>query len=219
MRRLAFLFFLAFLLVCSSQYVLGNDEKVIIAILDSGINYQHIPGINMWDGSDYCLDENGNGIPEGCNHGYDFVDTEFDPRNDPIDDVPQSHYDCYYSHGTSIAKIVYDHINLRDNSYSSNIEVMSVRIQTAYPDGSGYGLPSWKVNGIRFAKNNGAKIILVASGSDGSDDSENDAITAFVKEADNGKGGLFITSAGNGGRNIDNDPYYPLAIIILTLFL
>jgi thermitase len=51
-------------------------SSVIVAIVDSGVNYNHEDlSANMWEGSVSCKENGGIDIPDGCpNHGYDFVE-------------------------------------------------------------------------------------------------------------------------------------------------
>ena len=68
-----------------------TTAPVIVAIIDSGVAYNHPDLIaNMWDGAN-CKDENGTAIAGGCNHGYDYEDGD----NTPLPTTS--------SHGTHIA--------------------------------------------------------------------------------------------------------------------
>lgn len=70
-------------------------ENIIVAVIDSGIDYNHPDLVgNMWDGAG-CVDDSG-GALGGCNHGYDYVENDKNP-------LPSSYLDFAQSHGTHIA--------------------------------------------------------------------------------------------------------------------
>ena len=59
----------------------GDNDEVIVAIIDSGVAYNHPDLIdNMWDG-DSCegFDKEGVPLSGGCLHGYDYEDGDLDP--------------------------------------------------------------------------------------------------------------------------------------------
>lgn len=165
-------------------------SNVIVAVLDTGVNYTHKDLTdNMWDGS-ACVDEGGNPLG-GCLHGYDFVDQDKDPRD-------------LTGHGTHVAGIIGAKGNdgNRIAGVCWNARIMAVRVLEI----TGEGTTADIVSGIQFAINNGAKIINTSWGNTEHDQVLYDAI----KEArDNGV--LFIASAGNKQSNNDTSPYpnYP----------
>jgi len=109
-----------------------NDcGSVILAVLDSGINYNHedLYG-NMWNGATY--------------HGYDFVDDD----NDPLD---------LHGHGTHCAGTIgaMGNNNIGTTGVCWNIQIMAVRVLSA----AGWGTTADIISGIYYAVNNGVKII------------------------------------------------------------
>lgn len=171
----------------SSQYALYNpssqgidaiggwdveqgDNAIIIAIIDTGIDYTH-------------EDLAGKVIK-----GYDFVNEDFDPKDDN-------------GHGTHVAGIA----GATSNNGSGiagvcpGCSLLAVKVVTA--DGSGAN--SWIANGIANAANLGARVINMSLG--GLDRSS--TIQLAVQQAYQ-SGVVVIAASGNDGSSI---PLYPAA--------
>lgn len=122
----------------------NNTDKIIVAVLDTGVRYTHEDLVNnMWNGSTGCNDENNNPIPGGCpNHGWDFQNDD----NNPLDDD---------GHGTFISGIIAGESNnskgISGSSRYNDIEIMAVKI------GSSSISVFDEIKGINFANNNGAE--------------------------------------------------------------
>lgn len=163
-----------------------GNSGVIVAIIDSGVAYNH-PDISasMWDGSG-CLDENGAYLG-GCVHGYDFEDSDNIP-------LPTNS-----SHGTHVAGT----IGARKNNSTGIIGVAPLtNIMAIKTNFSSFQ----NVKSISFADYNGAKVINASWGGSYYDPALKEAIESFD--------GIFVAAAGNGGDdNVgdDNDitPMYP----------
>jgi subtilisin family serine protease len=149
----------------------GSENEVIVAVIDSGVAYNH-PDLaaNMWDGIS-CKDENGNVLGE-CNHGYDYED------NDKIP-LPTSE-----SHGTHIAGTIAAVINNGKGiiGVAPNAKIMALKSSLTTSD---------NVKAINFAKYNGAKVINASWGGSNFDQALKDAIDSFP--------GIFVAAAGNCG--------------------
>jgi len=161
----------------------GASSSVVVAVIDSGVAYNH-PDLlaNMWDGTN-CKNENGNTLG-GCNHGYDYENGDKTP-------LPTSDY-----HGTHVAGII---AAVKNNSkgiigVAPNAKIMAIKF--------GWDTAS-EVKAIDFAIQNGAKVIN-ASFSGSYSQSESDAINRF-KTA----GGIFVAAAGNEGSNNESIHSYP----------
>ncbi|MDP3093612.1 MAG: S8 family serine peptidase [bacterium] len=171
----------------------GINASVIVAVIDSGIAYNH-PDLaaNMWDGTS-CKDENGITIAGGCNHGYDYEDGD----NTPLPTTS--------SHGTHIAGTI---AAAKNNSkgiigVAPNTKIMALKSSLTTTD---------NVKSINFARQNGAKIInasWLCYGSDqggthavcgGSGDYRDSAMMSAIESFP----GLFITAAGNGDGDTDD---------------
>lgn len=166
----------------------STGTEVIVAVIDSGVAYNH-PDLlsNMWDGSD-CKDEFGNYLGS-CLHGYDFVDEDKNP-------LPSSD-DEYYNHGTHIAGTI---AAAKNNGVgiigvAPGVKIMALRF--------GFAVSS-EIRAINFAIANGAKIISTSFSGSSFSTAEYNAILSF-KQA----GGLYMAAASNNAVNNDQTPYYP----------
>ena len=169
-----------------------GTTEVIVAVIDTGVAYNHADLIaNMWDGS-HCKDENGTPIAGGCLHGYDFHSDgtgDTDPQPDLSD--PES------THGTHVAGIIAATQNngLGIAGVGPKIKIMAIKF--------GFDTAS-QVKAIDFAIQNGAKVINASYAGNSFDQNEYDAINRF-----RAAGGIFVAAAGNNGTNNDISPYYP----------
>lgn len=165
-----------------------NLDEVIVAVIDTGVNYLNEDLVGqMWDGSN-CVDENNIAIVGGCIHGYDYGDNDNDP-------LPRSG-DTYSDHGTHIAGVIAGENN------------NSVGILGIYPKAKIMAIKSNLTTSeiaqaIDFATNNGAKVINASWGGylGQSDAVMKNAIASFP--------GLFVTAAGNYSANNDTKAFYP----------
>ena len=164
--------------------------SVIVAVLDTGVDYSH-PELQsqMWDGSD-CLDANGNPLG-GCIHGYDFS------GSDDKDPFPSGS-----NHGTHLAGIIgaVGNNGIGVAGVNWDVQIMAVRSS---------GLTTAElVQGIYFATHNGADVINASWGWAGTtcdaalvlDEALYDAIAQFP--------GLFVCAAGNNNHNHNGVNWY-----------
>jgi thermitase len=153
-----------------------GDENLIIAVIDGGVNYNH-PDIaaSMWKKSD-------------GSYGWNFDGG----NNDPMD---------YFGHGTAAAGIpgavTDNHAGLAGITWGSKI--MAVK---ACND-SNFCYDSNTSAAIKYAVDNGAKIISMSWGSYQPSSIIRDAIL-YAKNA----GVILVASAGNDGTR---EPVYPAA--------
>jgi subtilisin family serine protease len=196
-------------------------EDVVIAVIDSGVDYQH-PDLggdlldadsgNIWThpGEDDLdsTDDDGNGFVDDL-RGWNFVGTQFcsiddagachcaeddpDGSNDPMDD---------FGHGTAVAGIIGA---IGDNQEGIAGVIWRAKIMPLKVLGSaGCGSVADEVQAIEYAIQQGARIVVIASGGAESSAAERAAIQA-AQDA----GILVIAPAGNDASNNDEHPVYP----------
>lgn len=173
----------------------GATSTVIVAVIDTGVAYNHPDLQNqLWDGTN-CVTENG--APLGnCLHGYDFEDGDRNP-------LPTSD-----SHGTHIAGIIAAEKNngVGILGIAPHAKIMALKF--------GFDTAT-EVQAIDFAIQNGAKVINASYGGPSYSQAEFEAIERF-----RASGGIFVAAAGNdagdndagGGHNYPSD-YTSSAIV------
>jgi subtilisin family serine protease len=178
-----------------------GNSAVIVAVLDSGIDYTHEDLVgNIWrnTGEIDCsngIDDDNNGFIDDC-IGWNFVDG----NNDPFDDL---------GHGTHVAGIIGA---VGNNGFGTagvmwNVQLMPVKILDSSTTLSGDCnsiFASDEIAGIQYAVNNGARVINASFHGEGFCISEMNAIAyADAHQV------LFVAAAGNESNNNDLAPAYP----------
>jgi serine protease len=173
--------------------VARTSPGVIVAILDTGIDYNH-PDLagNIWTNSGEVpgngIDDDGNGYIDDV-HGWNFVDNNGNIMDD-------------YGHGTHVAGIIGA---VGDNGIGVAGVTWSVQLMAIkFLDGSGNGWISSAIEALNYAVANGATISNNSWSGGGYDQALVDAI-ATAGAMDH----LFVVAAGNGGRDNDLFPIYP----------
>lgn len=173
------------------MYSFKDSIPEVIEELGDGITY-------FSEQLNYNLNKDFNGREVVGDDPYDYNDTDYGNGN------PNNRVDDE-SHGTHVAGIIAAERNngLGANGVANNVEIMSIR---AVPNGDEYDKDI--ARGIRYAVDNGAKII---NGSFGKSFSPNAqwVYDAIKYAADNDV--LFVHAAGNDGANLDDpaNPNYP----------
>jgi subtilisin family serine protease len=171
----------------------GGD--VTVAVIDSGIDLTHpdlVP--NLWTNPGEIP---GNGIDDDHNgyvddvHGFDFIDGDGTPQDQN-------------GHGTHVAGI----IGARGGNgvggagVAWRVKLMAIRVL----DANAQGTTTDVARGIRYAVDNGARIInLSLAGPSSTPDLE-----AAVQYAQ-ARGVLIVVAAGNDGQDLSGAPTYPAA--------
>ena len=169
----------------------GSDD-VVVAVIDTGIDYNHPDLINnIWvnpgEIAGNGVDDDGNGYVDDI-HGYDFFDNDGDPMD--ID-----------GHGTHVSGIIgaTGDNGLGVSGVAQHVKLMALRFLG--PDG---GFTSDAVRALNYAVANGATVSNNSWGGGGYSTTLRNAI-ATARNA----GHIFVAAAGNNAVNNDNSPHYP----------
>jgi thermitase len=173
-----------------------DGEPVIVAVMDSGVNYNH-PDLmnNMWDG--------GSSFP---NHGKSFVSPNTVDVNDPLDPMDQN------GHGSAMSGIIAAQGNNTKGvtGICQRANIMAVK---TFNHGGGGATSSTIANSIDYAVQNGAKVINVSASTAGisGDPTVADSIQG-AKDA----GVLIVAAAGNAAE--DNDTSFKVPCSYSTTY-
>jgi subtilisin family serine protease len=178
-----------------------TGQGVIVAVVDTGVDINH-PALkdNIWVNTrevpNNGIDDDGNGYIDDVN-GWDFIGND----NKPIDDA----YDG--GHGTHLAgTIAAKDLGAGVKGVAYAAKIMPVRV-----DAPGYTPQQYHTalaSGIRYAANNGAKVINVSRGI-APEFRESPSDILLIKNAiiyATQKGCIVVSAAGNYGLSI---PEYP----------
>ncbi|MCW7492465.1 S8 family serine peptidase [Leptospira sp. 2 VSF19] len=170
--------------------VTTNCSNIIVAVLDTGVTYTHDDLVgNMWNGAN-CVDHDNNAIGGGClKHGWDYANSDNDPKDED-------------GHGTHVAATIGA---VGNNSKGITGVCQSAKIMAVRVLGLQGGTNDAIAQGIRFAVNNGAKVINMSLGGSAFSQTMLDAIEyARINDV------LIVAAAGNSNLNLDtsgNDSY------------
>jgi subtilisin family serine protease len=172
-----------------------TGADVTVAIIDSGIDLGH-PDLapNLWTNPGEVagnrVDDDGNGYVDDV-HGFDFVEGDGTPQD-------------ANGHGTHVAGIVGARggNGVGTAGVAWRARLMAVRVL----DGAARGTTTDVAKGLRYAVDNGARIVnLSLAGPAGTPD-----LQAAVQDAQ-ARGVLVVAAAGNDGADLANRPTFPAA--------
>ncbi|HEU5181951.1 MAG TPA: choice-of-anchor D domain-containing protein [Candidatus Polarisedimenticolia bacterium] len=177
----------------SAWNITTGDRRVVVAVIDTGIDYTH-PDLaaNIWTNPGEIagngLDDDNNGYVDDV-HGYDFANDDGDPMDDNF-------------HGTHVAGTIGA---IGDNSLGVvgvnwHVSLMALK----FLGSGGSGTDSDAVRAVEYAKSMGADVLSNSWGGGGFSQTLLDAINAAAEG-----GILFVAAAGNDGVNTDIHPQYP----------
>lgn len=179
-----------------------GSRGVIIAVVDSGTNYNHVDlAFNMWKNEGEIegngVDDDGNGFIDDY-HGWNFASN----NNNPI---------TTGGHGTQVAGTIGAVRNnatgisglAAGNGTEQGCLMMPLAVGAAAPNGSVLD------DAIIYAADNGARIISLSLSV-----SESIAINEAIEYATNVKGCLVICAAGNNGSSVSYPARLPLVMAI-----
>ena len=199
-----------------------SAPPIIVAVIDTGVDYNH-PDLNanMWrnpgetgldangrDKSSNKIDDDGNGYVDDV-VGYDFYSNDSNPYDNAVGPLRLLIGGGNPGHGThcagNIAAVADNGIGI--SGVAPNAKIMALRFL-----GNNGGRTSAAIKAIKYAVDNGAKVLSNSWGSEGEDPSEgsdNKALKDIIAYAES-KNVLFVAAAGNGrrgkGYNNDSDP-------------
>jgi subtilisin family serine protease len=172
-----------------------GNSSVIVALLDTGVDYNHIDlAANMWVNSGEIpgngQDDDGNGYVDDV-YGWDFADDDANPMD-------------YHYHGTHCAGTIGGIGNNNEGvaGVCWNVTIMSLKV---FPNYGETGFIVGAIAAIEYAVDNGAQLTSNSWGGGPYSQGLKDAIT------DAGTAGLlFVAAAGNDyGQDNDVYPHYP----------
>ena len=176
-----------------------GSAEVIVAVLDSGVAYDHEDlTANMWINPGETpangVDDDGNGYIDDI-YGYDFVNKD----SDPMDDA---------GHGSHCAGTIAATGNNGKGIAGVNwtARIMALKFLSSL----GYGTDADAIEAIEYIidqkVNHGQNVVAINASWGGSDD---DPLLYDAIEAAGDAGIIFCASAGNDGENTDAAPHYP----------
>ena len=168
----------------AADTVTSNSDRKIIAILDTGVDIDH-PDLasNIWtnpDETDNGYDDDNNGFADDL-HGWDFVNQTADMHD-------------FNSHGTHCAGIA---AAVGDNGIGmTGANPMAYIMPVAVLQSNGTGDVATIIQGINYAKNNGADVISMSFGSYSYSIALEQALGQAYQSA------VLVAAAGNDGLDM-----------------
>ncbi|MBX3017832.1 MAG: S8 family serine peptidase [Bdellovibrionaceae bacterium] len=178
-----------------TQMSTGASDIPVVAVIDTGIDYNHrvfrdsgALWLNPGEIAGNGIDDDGNGYVD------DVFGWNFHGRNGlPYDDD---------NHGTHVAGIV---LGVTQNIFANPIQAAKIRIMPLkFLGADGSGSTSDAIQAIYYATNNGANVINNSWGGSTYSQSLHDAMTyAYQHHV------TIVSAAGNYGSNNDGKPLFP----------
>lgn len=153
-----------------------DKNIIIIAVLDTGVNFDLIPEQYLWQNDkvgskDTCY--------ENDKHGWNFVDNS-----------PDIHDDDPNMHGTLINAYIIEQFK---NSPHNSVQIMNLKTHDAKGSGDLFSA----ICAIRYAKEKGAHIINASWGFYGDKGFNHPYLKRLITQTLKRKGIFFVTAAGN----------------------
>jgi subtilisin family serine protease len=164
----------------------GSRKNVVVAVIDSGLDLTHMDGPEfLWTNAgeipDNNIDDDANGYVDDI-HGWNFVD-----ENNDITD--------YYGHGTFVTGIIAAKTNNGEGIAGINPGAQIMTLKAANKEGTARSLAIYRA--IRYAVDNGARVINISLGAKGISRLEQIAVNyAHAQDC------LVVISSGNQGGDV-----------------
>jgi subtilisin family serine protease len=193
--------YLSFIHAPEAWDIARGDTSVVIAIVDSGTDWNHHDlRDNLWTNLSEIpnngIDDDKNGFIDDV-HGWDFVGATDIFNNTMGDNDPTSAKEPHGTHVTGIAAAVTNN-GFGIASLSYNVHYMPVKVSGDNSENLTYGF-----EGILYAVANGADIVNCSWGSPQFSNTEKEVIDYALS-----RGVIIIASAGNDNSDL---PFYPAA--------
>ncbi|MCB9651357.1 MAG: S8 family serine peptidase [Deltaproteobacteria bacterium] len=186
-----------------------GDPSVVIAIVDSGVDVEHPelvdhiwtnPGEDCTNG----IDDDGNGYVDDC-HGWDTGDDDPDASVVDMVDAPE----CGRAHGTQVAGTA---SATGDNGIDVvgvdwHARIMPLAVATTSTTGC-RAYDAAAVEALLYAIDNGADVVNISLGYP----VRQSMLWQEVARSADAAGALIVTSAGNLGREVDDNSAYPQSL-------
>jgi len=177
--------------------ILNSASNIIVAIVDTGVNYTHEDiAANMWINPGEIpgngIDDDGNGVIDDV-HGISAL-AGSPTSGTPLDD---------FGHGAHVAGILgaVGNNGIGVCGVAWRIRLMSCK----FIDANGSGATSDLLECLEYARTNGARVINCSFVGPGPYSTTLSNAFWTVRNA----GIVVVTAAGNSGLNNDETPYYP----------
>ena len=174
-----------------------DASSVVVAVVDTGVNYNHPDLVNnMWRNPGEIpsngIDDDNNGHVDDI-YGADFINLDGDPNDDN-------------SHGSHVAGTIAAEGNnsIGVTGVAWKAKIMAIKSIS----NSNQGSFSAYIAGISYAIENGAKVINASFGGTGYSFGLRNII-----EVARENGVIMVCASGNGSSNVDATPFYPASYL------
>lgn len=191
----------------SAWNVSTGDSSVVIAILDTGVEWPHVdltskiwlnPGESGGGKESNAIDDDGNGYIDDY-HGWDFIGADAATPIGDNDPRPNSPFSTHY-HGTHVAGIAGAATNNSKGMASLGFNCKLMPLKVSDDMESDPGIYNW-TSALVYAADMGAKIVNCSFGGSSYSQFEQDMVNYA-----NGKGVLIVAAAGNKNSSLARYP-------------
>lgn len=172
------------------------SKELIVAIIDTGVDYNHedlrdVMWVNTKEIPGNGIDDDNNGYIDDV-HGVNLLEKNGDPMDDHL-------------HGTLSAGIIAakHNNNIGLVGIAPNVKIMAIRAIPSDRDETDEDV----AEALLYAAKNGAKVINCSFGKRSATASE--LVYNTIKKIGEQYGALIVTASGNFSENIEKIPFYP----------